>query len=144
MRYWKYGNGEWCLSWRFSKLSWPIGFYKYIFCYLTSLSLQGVAVLFPYGYESYLAELFFLLIRCKQKWNFSRNLLSLLAELKRNDMEISDFKTIEVVKIVFGISFYSKAERLVKLLFITAYKRSIINIKWNLTFLGNFPVLKLT
>ena len=44
-------------------------------------------------------------------------------------MEISDFKTIEVVKIVFGISCFSKAERLVKLLFITAYKRSIINIK---------------
>ena len=30
-----------------------------IFCYLTALSLQGVAVLFPYGYESNLAGLFF-------------------------------------------------------------------------------------
>jgi len=29
----------------------PIGFVKYFFCYLTALSLQGVAVLFPYGYE---------------------------------------------------------------------------------------------
>ena len=52
--------------------------------YFTTLTLQGVADLYVYGYESHLAELVIVsLIRCMQKQTFGRGVLLLVASQVR-------------------------------------------------------------